>query len=29
MKTSKFREQQIVFAMQQAENGEKVAEVCR
>ena len=29
MKTSKFTEQQIVFALQQAENGVKVAEVCR
>ena len=29
MKTSKFTEQQIVFALQQAENGVKVPEVCR
>ena len=29
MKTSKFTEQQIVFALQQAENGVKVAEMCR
>ena len=28
MKTTKFTEQQIVFALQQAENGVKVAEVC-
>ena len=29
MKTSKFTEQQIVFALQQAENGVKVAEEYR
>ncbi len=29
MNRSKFTEQQIVFALQQAENGVKVPEVCR
>ena len=29
MKRSKFTEQQIVFALHQAENGVKVEEVCR
>ena len=29
MKKSKFRESQIVFALQQAESGVTVAEVCR
>jgi len=29
MKTSKFTERQIVFALQQVENGVKVPEVCR
>ena len=29
MKKSKFTEQQIAFALQQAENGTTVAEVCR
>jgi len=29
MKTSKFTEEQIAFAMRQAETGTKVAEVCR
>ena len=29
MKKSKFTEQQIVFALRQAENGVKVSEVCR
>ena len=29
MRTSKFTEQQIVFALQQAENGAKVSEVCQ
>lgn len=29
MKKSKFTEQQIVFALKQAENGVKVDEVCR
>ena len=29
MKKSKFTEQQIVFALRQAENGVKVTEVCR
>jgi putative transposase len=29
MKKSKFTEQQIAFALQQAENGATVAEVCR
>jgi putative transposase len=29
MKRSKFTEQQIAFALQQAESGTQVAEVCR
>jgi putative transposase len=29
MKRSKFTEQQIVFALRQAENGTRVEEVCR
>jgi putative transposase len=29
MKKSKFTEQQIAFALQQAESGTQVAEVCR
>lgn len=29
MKTSKFTEAQIIFALRQAETGVKVAEVCR
>jgi putative transposase len=29
MKTSKFTEAQIIFALRQAETGTKVAEVCR
>jgi len=29
MKKSKFTEQQIVFALKQAENGVKVDEICR
>ena len=29
MKTSKFTEPQIIFALRQAETGTKVAEVCR
>jgi putative transposase len=29
MKKSKFSEQQIAFALQQAESGTQVAEVCR